>query len=323
SINSSDQSNSSIPASPIATDEARVSFDGEAIHPTEIASIAVLASHGTSRSMQRRSVQPFSSLRPPTSAKSVYSEYKGGYSRSEVSLSKEQVVWSPQISTSANESSFGYFQYARIPSADDSSRGSKRPPSSAALNSLTVSAAMINRHPRNSAGGDRKGSSIHSGSRITSARPAIDLGLSMRSDLEHRVRSYSESGGNPLLHQDERPHSSMGFHETVAGAPIWSARPDAIHARRHSPHSASLRHFRAEKFNPHRLSMMSVGSQSSRQGAASSDSIHSDGLQSDVASISTSYSSQGADRLLPPTTSQATVPGTVVGKRRAQTMNQN
>ncbi|KAJ2497733.1 hypothetical protein GGH96_004867 [Coemansia sp. RSA 1972] len=661
SINSSDHSNSSLPASPNTTDEARVSFDGEAIHPTEMTSIALLASQGTPRSLQRRSVQPFSSLRPPASSKSVYGDYKSSYSRSEVSLSKEQVVWSPQISTCANESSFGYFKYgdstpqvsladveeeysrcarlvgadandnatgshksgelspgplsvpsdinkpenqlrnrrpsrisisalhrddavnvvsidkelspasdisyssitrtsgeysnrpvispgsARIPhlrmplgrsagspvspkslphalslrsasslgsspsaqsitqltpigspsahaitnqlnvvatpdacqlnrqpvspqfpleatrmlrqvimeqpdgnteartasrcstpqdtvsdhrliahgpgssytdsygggleqgndvsdnyqrsrtssiaasqlsategsdgtdvaqttgtlnstsgsrtrsdsirglhpwartnpermstwssssartladgmygsrisSVDDSSRGSKRPPSSAALNSLAVSAAMINRQSRSSISSDRKSSTIHTGSRVTSARPAIDLGLTIRSDLEHRVRSYSESGQNPLLHQDGRPHSSMGFHETVAGAPIWSARPDSIHARRHSPHSASLRHFRADKFNPHRLSMMSVGSQSSRQGPMSSDSAHSDGQQSDAASISTSYSSQAADRLLPLVSSQSTATSTAIGKRRAQTMDQN
>ncbi|KAJ2172011.1 hypothetical protein GGF45_004787, partial [Coemansia sp. RSA 551] len=74
-------------------------------------SIALLASQGTLRSLQRRSAQPFSSLRPPASSKSVYGDYKSNYSRSEVSLSKEQVVWSPQISTSANDSSFGYFKY--------------------------------------------------------------------------------------------------------------------------------------------------------------------------------------------------------------------
>ncbi|KAJ2544742.1 hypothetical protein GGF49_000950 [Coemansia sp. RSA 1853] len=228
-------------------------------------------------------------------------------------------TWSSSSARTLADGMYG----SRIPSADDSSRGSKRPPSSAALNSLTVSAAMISRQSRSSISSDRKSSTIHTGSRITSARPAIDLGLTIRSDLEHRVRSYSESGQNPLLHQDGRPHSSMGFHETVAGAPIWSARPDSIHARRHSPHSASLRHFRADKFNPHRLSMMSVGSQSSRQGPMSSDSAHSDGQQSDAASISTSYSSQAADRLLPLVSSQSTATATAIGKRRAQTMDQS
>ncbi|KAJ1830675.1 hypothetical protein LPJ63_004788 [Coemansia sp. RSA 2711] len=660
SINSSDHSNSSAPVSPSTTDEARVSFDGEAIHPMGTASIAMMASQGTPRSIQRRSMQPFGSLRPPNSTRSAHGDYKGSYSRSEVSLSREQVVWSPQISTSANESA-GYFHYegsqpnalladveeeysrcaklvsadtgasdmvdngrksselypgplsvpsdtasdnrppnrrpsrmsisairrdaslgdkerspgsdgssagnsrisgdydrrpvispgsaripqlrvpldrsagspaspkslphalslrsasslgsspsassmaqptpigspsahaltnqlsvvaspdlyqatrtplspqfpleatrmlrqvimepsdgstdarsasrcstplgtstdcnpamlsecadtegyeggpeqgtdtpelagadsyqrsrassmaasqlsategsegadisqaaytirstadsrisgdsirghnpwtrtnpermstwssssartladgmygSRIPSLDDSSRAPKRPPSSA-LNTLTASAAMINRSAHGSSSSDRKGLTIHGGTRVAGTRPAIDLGLSIRSDLEHRVRSYSESGQNLMLDRDGRPHSSMGFYETVAGAPVWSARPDAIHARRHSPHSASLRHFRADKLNLHRLSMMSVGSQSSRQGPMSSGSAHSDGMQSDAASVSTSYSSQATDRLLPPSASQSTATGTIAGKRRAQTMDQS
>ncbi|KAJ2852517.1 hypothetical protein IWW36_000145 [Coemansia brasiliensis] len=661
SMNSSNHSNSSIPASPSTTDEARVSFDGEAIHPMENASLAMLASHSAARSTQRRSMQPFASLRPPVSTKSVYSDGKGSYSRSEVSLSKEQVVWSPQINANASETTFfnssdlapqaslahveeeysrcvqlvnadseyadesgrlsdmylgpipvpsdaaeqgnrrssrmsisavnsglanitigkeraynddlspssnsrtsseyvhrpiispgsaripqlrmpvdhgtgspaspkslphalslrsasslgtspstmsitqstpvgspstqamgtmgnqlsvvtasdnqpasrstaspqfpleatrmlrqvimeqsdgnSESQYSmrrsslrsthtddrgssikaeyasseaysgeleqgkdvidigeassfrrsrtssmaasqlsgtegsegadflqslgaastvvdgrpgsdtlrganpwarsnpermstwssssartladnaygsRISSIDDSLRASKRPPSSAALNALAVSSAMVNRHPRASnLGADRKGSTIHGGARAASSRPAVDLGLSIRTDLEHRVRSYSESGRNPLLREDERPHSSMGFSETVAGVPIWSARPDSIHARRHSPHSASLRHFRADKLNPHRLSMMSVGSQSGRLGPVSAESVNSDEMQSDAASIGTSFSSQAADRLLPPTTSQASASGKLFSKRRAQTMNQS
>ncbi|KAJ1868100.1 hypothetical protein LPJ78_000400 [Coemansia sp. RSA 989] len=658
SMNSSNHSNSSIPASPITTDEARVSFDGEAIHPMENTSLAMLASHGTAKSTQRRSVQPFASLRPPVSTKSVYGDGKGSYSRSEVSLSKEQVVWSPQINANASETTFinssdlsvphaslahveeeclrcaqlvgsdseytdvsgrlhdmyvgpisvpsdsveqrsrrssrmsisavnsglanatiskerphedqspgsnsqtsGDYAHrpiispgsARIPqlrmpadhgtesptspkslphalslrsasslasspsamsitqsppvgspsiqtagnqlsivtasdsqpasrsaaspqfpleatrmlrqvimdqpdgnsdpqypvhrsssrsthtddrsssiraeyassdaysgvleqgkdvmdiggsssfrrsrtssmaasqlsgtegsegadflqsmgaastvvdgrpgsdtprganpwarsnpermstwssssartladnaygsrisSIDDSLRASKRPPSSAALNALTVSAAMINRHPRASnLGADRKGSTIHGGARVASMRPAVDLGLSIRTDLEHRVRSYSESGRNPLLREEERPHSSMGFSEMVSGVPVWSARPDSIHARRHSPHSASLRHFRADKLNPHRLSMMSAGSQSGRLGPMSAGSVSSDEMHSDAASIGTSFSSQATDRLLLPTTSQASASGKLFSKRRAQTMNQN
>ncbi|KAJ2158693.1 hypothetical protein GGF46_003589 [Coemansia sp. RSA 552] len=615
----SEHSNSSVPASPITSDDARVSFDGEAIHPMEMASIAMLASQGTPRSIKRRSVQPFGPPRPPNSTRSIYGDYKGSHSRSEVSLSKEQVVWSPQIS--ATESAHGYFprgdspghmsladveeEYercvrsvgadstdegdgsrrsgefcpgaiavpsdptvgvatvsaedhhtrfsppqspprstrrgsarsstdtaqqrpavssgsARVPhlrvpqergagasassprsmprtmslqsgssfgsspstpsalhhtpigspsahaimnqlnvaatgtghtdlhpqtrapqspqfpleatrmlkqvileqsdssggaarrpasrssimqsgffgehhretpplstgtegsdtydsmgvgnerksrtssmaasqlsategsdgaeliqtistpkpatdgrgghdstrgsnpslrtnpermstwssssartladgvyssrvsSVDDQLRHSKRPPSSAALNTLTASAAVINRQTRGSSGGDngRKTPTAHgTGPRVAGPRVAVDLGLSIRSDLERRVRSYSESGRDPQLLNEGRPHSSMGFHETVAGAPIWSARPDAIHARRHSPHSASLRHFRAEKFNPNRRSMMSTGGQLSRCMPSSPDlDDEQQAPQSDAASISTSCS---------------------------------
>ncbi|KAJ2076785.1 hypothetical protein H4R24_005508 [Coemansia sp. RSA 988] len=709
SVAGSERSATSVPASPITTDEARVSFDGESINPQEATSIAVVTSSSTQRHASRRPAQPFGSLRPPNSSKSIYGDYKGGYSRSEVSLSKEQVLWSPQISSAANESTFGYFQYgdaqspapvmgvdeeylqeakyvgadgsihdisesssgdidrttqlcsgplavpssqtgsanssigkgerghpnalkyrrprlsvsavqggavvdverggvaserspttvienaggqssndialypailsglARIPqlrgslnrsagspaspkslphtlslrpassigsspstpstkpttplgspapqaaanqlnaiatsdvfqtskpplspnypleatrmlkqvvanqydgcespdarsmsrsstpqgaalvdlyksalpmntnirtisdhganllpkddlaegcprsrtasfatshlsategsdasepaqssgtvrtaiesggsgdsirgsnpwaktnpermstwsassartladgmygsrvsSADDPFRASKRPPSSVALNTLAASAAMFSRKTRGGCVGSNsnyKGSTVHgTGARITGTRPAIDLGLSIRSDLEHRVRSYSESGHNHLLQSEGRPHSSMGFHETVAGTPIWSARPDSIHARRNSPHSASLRHFRTEKFKPHRRSMMSTGSHSSKQGSLSSDILPvgtatGDCLQSDSASISTTYSSQPAERALLPQTDETvatiatnafiashgpapgTAPDAVIGKRRAQTMD--
>ncbi|KAJ2617211.1 hypothetical protein H4S08_000426 [Coemansia sp. RSA 1365] len=234
---------------------------------------------------------------------------------------------------------------SRVSSTDDSFRTSKRPPSSAALNTLAASAAMFSRKTRGSCVGsnsNHKGLTIHgTGVRVAGARPAIDLGLSIRSDLVHRVRSYSESGRNHLLQSEGRPHSSMGFHETIAGAPIWSVRPNSIHLRRNSPHSASLRHFRTEKFNPHRRSMMSTGSHSSKQGSLSSDILPvvaavGDCLQSDSASVSTSYSSQPPDRALSSQPDEAVATNDIIvshnsvpgassaagnGKRRAQTMD--
>ncbi|PIA16268.1 hypothetical protein COEREDRAFT_87229 [Coemansia reversa NRRL 1564] len=249
-------------------------------------------------------------------------------------------TWSASSTRTLADGMYG----SRVSSTDDPFCTSKRPPSSAALNTLAASAAMFSRKTRGGcfSSSNHRGSTIHgTGVRVAGARPAIDLGLSIRSDLVHRVRSYSESGRNHLMQNEGRPHSSMGFHETISGAPIWSVRPDSIHLRRNSPHSASLRHFRTEKFNPHRRSMMSTGSQLSKQGSLSSDILPvaaavGDCLQSDSASVSTSYSSQPPDRALPlqadeaVATNDITMPHTSVpgasstagnGKRRAQTMD--
>ncbi|KAJ2805595.1 hypothetical protein H4R20_002030 [Coemansia guatemalensis] len=250
-------------------------------------------------------------------------------------------TWSASSARTLADGMYG----SRVSSADDPFRASKRPPSSVALNTLAASAAMFSRKTRGGCVGSNsshRGSTVHgTGARIAGTRPAIDLGLSIRSDLVHRVRSYSESGRNHLLQSEGRPHSSMGFHETVAGTPIWSARPSSIHVRHNSPHSASLRHFRTEKFNPHRRSMMSTGSHSSKQGSLSSDILPvgaaaGDCLQSDSASVSTSYSSQPAERAMLSQADEtvatdafaaphAPVPGSaptaVTGKRRAQTMD--
>ncbi|KAJ1726124.1 hypothetical protein LPJ61_005401, partial [Coemansia biformis] len=226
---------------------------------------------------------------------------------------------------------------SRVSSADDPFRASKPPLSSAALATLTASAAMINRQARGNSGADggRKIPAIHGGStRIAGGRPVVDLGLSIRTDLEQRVRSYSESGRNPLLLQEGRPHSSMGFHDTVAGAPVWGVRPGSTH-RHPSPLSASLRQFRADKFNPNRRSVMSIQSRPSKQGSLSADILTGDapdgGPQSGPANIGTSYSSNAPERLLRPTAaatadaapldSPAPGPPAAGGKRRSQTMD--
>ncbi|KAJ2892544.1 hypothetical protein GGI21_005583, partial [Coemansia aciculifera] len=64
-------------------------------------------------------MQPFGGLRRPNSAASAYTDSSKGnnYSRSEVSLSREQVVWSPQIAFGASDSAFGYpsFDGASLP----------------------------------------------------------------------------------------------------------------------------------------------------------------------------------------------------------------
>ncbi|KAJ1939822.1 hypothetical protein EC988_007209, partial [Linderina pennispora] len=91
---------------------------------------------------------------------------------------------------------------------------------SPALCTLTASAAMVNSRPSSShSRGDRtpgSAGSDHSGSGRNAGRVRpTDLGLNIRSDLERRVRSFSESETNPLGMNDERPHSSIGVYGTV------------------------------------------------------------------------------------------------------------
>ncbi|KAJ2778105.1 hypothetical protein H4R18_004802 [Coemansia javaensis] len=227
-------------------------------------------------------------------------------------------TWS---SSSARTLADGLGGGSRVPSADDPFRQSKRPLSSAALATLTASAAMISRHPRGHGGGDsigRKGApGPGAAARIVGPRAAPDLGLSIRTDLEQRVRSYSESGRNPLLPREGRPHSSMGFHETVAGAPVWTVRSDVARARRHSPLSASLRQFHAEKLNPRRPSAMAVASQPRCPGSLSCElRLADDGPQSDATSDRTSCGSGAAAE--PP---GPAAPDAPARKRRAQTMD--
>ncbi|KAJ2711033.1 hypothetical protein H4R19_003448, partial [Coemansia spiralis] len=225
---------------------------------------------------------------------------------------------------------------SRVSSADDQFRASKRPLSSAALATLTASAAMISRQARahggSSGDGSRKIPTTHSGGvRIAGGRPVVDLGLSIRTDLEQRVRSYSESGRNPLLQHEDRPHSSMGFHDTA----VWGARPSSLHLRHHSPLSASLRQLRADKLNPNRRSAMSIRSRGSKPGSLSAGLPADDAPGDDTASIGTSYSSNGGGGRLPHPTAAAALavpplPAAALdppalpaatGKRRARTMD--
>ncbi|KAJ2807076.1 hypothetical protein H4R21_000621 [Coemansia helicoidea] len=218
---------------------------------------------------------------------------------------------------------------SRVSSADDPFRASKRPLSSAALATLSASAAMINRQARAnaSASSSRKVSAAHNGSsgsaggvRVAGGRPAVDLGLSIRTDLEQRVRSCSESGQNPLQPQDGRPHSSMGFHDPEPAG--WGTRPGSIHVRHHSPFSASLRHFRPDKPNPNRRSVMSIRSRASKPGSLSAG-VSAGDAPGDAPSAGSSYSSNGPERLMPPPLPAAgpPAPPAATGKRRARTMD--
>ncbi|KAJ2508620.1 hypothetical protein H4217_008515, partial [Coemansia sp. RSA 1939] len=216
-----------------------------------------------------------------------------------------------------------------------------RPPR---ISSLSVSNSSFSESSTHSLSSRHTGRSRHP----THIRAKMDLGLNMRSDLEQRVRSFSESEGNMLLSKETRPHSSMGFHETVSGAHVLRARPDGIHARRNSPHSASLRLLRADKYSAHRLSVASIGSSRSssrkmsipsEQLDSSDSAIHGDSSSGDredgTQSIASSYSSQATESLLlassnslarPSSGTAATAVSTVTalaGKRRAQTMNQH
>ncbi|KAI9502725.1 hypothetical protein BX070DRAFT_225492 [Coemansia spiralis] len=269
-------------------------------------------------------------------------------------------TWSSSSAKTLADGIYG----SRVPSIEDPlTRSAKQQLlSSSALSNLSASAAMVNRPPRSSSlsvsntrlgdistrpfSSRRAGGSRHP----LRTRAAVDLGLSIRSDLERRVRSFSESESDSQLPGEARPHSSMGFHETVSGAQFWSARPDGIHARRNSPHSASLRLFRSDRHHPHRISAVSVssGQQSIRKVSISSDqigvpesAIHGnsgggDGsVQSDASSIlSSSYSSQATERLFPTPPSSLARPSSdsaasavtnasamMANKRRAQTMS--
>ncbi|KAJ2402370.1 hypothetical protein GGI23_000759 [Coemansia sp. RSA 2559] len=222
-----------------------------------------------------------------------------------------------------------------------------RPPRSS---SLSVSSSSFGETSAHSLSSQYTGNSRHR----AHIRAKVDLGLSMRSDLERRVRSFSESEGNMVPSRDARPHSSMGFHETVSGAHVLRVRPDGIPARHNSPHSASLRLLRSDKFSSHRLSVASIGSsQSSNRKVSissdrpgSSDSAMHGGVSNSSSSgrererertqsLASSYSSQATEPL-PPTPpnsldrpssgTAATAVSTVTalaGKQRAQTMNQH
>ncbi|KAJ2864758.1 hypothetical protein GGH94_002704 [Coemansia aciculifera] len=236
-------------------------------------------------------------------------------------------TWSSSSARTLSEGLSGI----RVPSADDS-RTTKQPLPSAALSSLAASAAMIN-PPLASNETAGKGLSSIATSNVASVcfprtRPVADLGLSIRSDLERRVRSFSASEGDPSLAGGARPHSSMGFHNPTSGSrsPLWSVRPSSYRTRRHSPHSASMRGFRPDS---HRLSVVSTDSNSNCQTSRFA-STHHDLVdpQSDAVSVG-SYSSQATEMLHPSppvsasqlrdaATSAAT---TITGKRRAQTMD--
>ncbi|KAJ2460630.1 hypothetical protein GGI03_005234 [Coemansia sp. RSA 2337] len=236
-------------------------------------------------------------------------------------------TWSSSSARTLSEGLSGI----RVPSADDS-RTAKQPLPSAALSSLAASAAMIN-PPLASNESAGKGVSSTATSNVPIAcfprtRPVADLGLSIRSDLERRVRSFSASEGDPSLAGGTRPHSSMGFHNPTSGSrsPLWSVRPSSYRIRRHSPHSASMRGFRPDT---HRLSVVSTDSNSNCQTSRFA-STHHDLVdpQSDAVSVG-SYSSQATEMLhpSPPVSASqlrdaATAAATAItGKRRAQTMD--
>ncbi|KAJ1825311.1 hypothetical protein LPJ60_000023 [Coemansia sp. RSA 2675] len=225
-------------------------------------------------------------------------------------------TWSSSSARTLSEGLSGH----RVSCAEDS-RSSKQPLPSAALSSLAASAAMINLPPTvNEAAGKSLGGTASSNAaiaRVSRTRPVADLGLSIRSDLERRVRSFSASEGNTSLSSGARPHSSMGFHNPASGTrpSLWSVRPSSYRTRRHSPHSASIRGFPQAT---HRLSVVSTDSNSNCQTSRFA-SMHNDfaDQQSDAASIS-SYSSQATEMLHPSPPVSATA---IAGKRRAQTMD--
>ncbi|KAJ1799372.1 hypothetical protein LPJ59_001873 [Coemansia sp. RSA 2399] len=520
--------NSSAPASPISDCGHRVSFDGESIHTLETTSLSVLASHNGARSLQKRNATGSGIPKRPVSVLNGYIDPRSSYPRGEVSLSTQQVLWSPQMSLGASESTFSNPRYGdSLPHlvlagveeeygantdsvsdeqscADPASNTNPEPPCDAATCDIAEDGENSERNPlpsnalyqngrrasvavsptqptaskglqllvpsnkgaigatvspkslprglslrsNSSLGSSPSSSSFVSPTAIVSPsmpgntnslsvvtsndlrqsslkslspqypseatrmlkqvirehsdissmdgeslsghssvhnhildkpesamltpedvdvgskrlagignsrhrahiRAKVDLGLSMRSDLERRVRSFSESEGNMAPSRDARPHSSMGFHETVSGAHILRVRPDGIAARHNSPHSASLRLLRSDKFSSHRLSVASIGSSrsSNRKVSISSDrpgssdsAIHGgvsnsscDGREG-TQSLASSYSSQATEPLpptppnslaLPSSGTAATAVSTVTalaGKQRAQTMNQH
>ncbi|KAJ2007517.1 hypothetical protein H4R26_000723 [Coemansia thaxteri] len=221
----------------------------------------------------------------------------------------------------------------RVPSMDDSRAGAKHTLPSAALYSLSASAAIVNQpltHGDAASRGLNSSAASSVAARSVRGRPAADLGLSIRSDLERRVRSFSASEGGHSLPGGTRPHSSMGFHKPAAGArsSMWSTQSGSFRARRLSPHSNSMRFFRSENSapHPHRLSVMSTGS-NSRSARLASVPLDLEEHPSDAASIG-SFSSQTTEMQLPspPTSesqSQVVSPADApAGKRRAQTMDQ-
>ncbi|KAJ2570579.1 hypothetical protein IW140_002251 [Coemansia sp. RSA 1813] len=280
----------------------------------------------------------------------------GSWSRSNT---ERLSTWSSSSAKTLSEGMYG----SRVSSIEDPlSRTAKQQLlTAAALSKLSVPATVASSRPPRSSSlsvsssfGESSANSLSSqytGNNRHRAhiRAKIDLGLSMRSDLERRVRSFSESEGNMPSSRDGRPHSSMGFHETVSGAHVLRVRPDGIHARHNSPHSASLRLLRSDKYSAHRLSVASIGSSHSSnrnvsissERLESSDSAIHGGVSSSGSgregeqSAASSYSSQATEPL-PPTPpnslarpssgSAATAISTVTAlasKRRAQTTNQH
>ncbi|KAJ2451570.1 hypothetical protein GGF42_004231 [Coemansia sp. RSA 2424] len=224
----------------------------------------------------------------------------------------------------------------RVSSTDDSrvAASAKQAPPSAALSTLTASAAIINPPlaPNETISKGLTGSTLGNvvSARQPRARAVADLGLNIRSDLERRVRSFSASEGNSSQSGVTRPHSSMGFHNPLSGSrpSLLPVRPSSYRTRRHSPHSASIRGL---KQDTHRLSVVSTGNncQGGRFAPASLDLVDP---QSDAASVS-SYSSQATEMLHPSPPVSASQPRTatttpfsdsvvIAGKRRAQTMDQ-
>ncbi|KAJ2375498.1 hypothetical protein IW150_002517 [Coemansia sp. RSA 2607] len=155
-----------------------------------------------------------------------------------------------------------------------------KPLASAALSSLNASAALINRPS-------------HSSTKPRYRQPS-DLGLSMRSDLERRVRSFSASEANGSLRSAVRPHSSMGFHGSVA-------------RRHHSPHLLARGGSGSDKLIPHRLSAAGISLQ---------DMNDNDNDADDTISLS----SQATERLPPTPPNTATYSSVATTKRRAQTI---
>lgn len=165
-------------------------------------------------------------------------------------------------------------------------------PSSSALSTLNASAVLmksgsLKRQDSNSSCGSTASNSnlgvlptvsATSSTTVRATRPpVVDLGLNIRSDLERRVRSFSESAKKLGEDGYDRPQSSMGFqckpmaNEAVAGVPAsikssfpWPARTTSISStqiRNYSPHRASsLRGWRPEKPQPHRLSILNTAS---------------------------------------------------------------
>ncbi|KAJ2719778.1 hypothetical protein GGI07_005003 [Coemansia sp. Benny D115] len=319
----------SAPASPA---DARVSFDGSTLHAPEPASMALVAARG--------------SVRRPAS---VVAHSHGTHSRSEVSLSRAQAVWSPQVAETA---AFAEAHTSPMPapalspasvralhlrmprglsmrsssaaSSPSESLLSPTPagspqfpaeatrmlrqviheqppvsapelpssaarmstwsassgrtladdprlpkPPSAALSSLAASAAVVNGRSR----------------RPAYQRALPDLGLSMRSVLERRVRSFSASESNALLRQAARPHSSMGFH-----APIGVSDAHRAGGRRDKHSVASL----------------------------GLDALSLADPDADIDDDAASVSSQATERLPPTPPNSASY--AAVAKRRAQTI---
>ncbi|KAJ2732307.1 hypothetical protein IW152_003931 [Coemansia sp. BCRC 34962] len=264
----------------------------------------------------------------PHSEAAYAGDSTNGFSHTAGANPERMSTWSSSSARTLSEGLSGN----RVSCADDSRPNKQHPLPSAALSSLAASAAMINLPPKSSEAARKYvGGTATSSAAIAClprTRPVADLGLSIRSDLERRVRSFSASEGNTSPSSSARPHSSMGFHNPASGSrpSLWSVRPSSYRTRRHSPHSASIRGFPQVT---HRLSVVSTDSNSNCQ-ASRFVSIHNDfaDQQSDAASVS-SFSSQATEMLHPsPPASASELRGVstsalsaITGKRRAQTMD--